>query len=382
MYRFIVLSPTITTNALGRALFLSDMCSHIGPTQVIGVGRGHIWSGSLDFENGVIRLRSSTGALRYLESVSMECMRENVSLIILAVKPFTSSWGLCASAKLGGVEFTFVADADDWDISLSREFAARGPLCRGRLLFRQNHPRRIAHVLSQALPLANILTVSSDSLARMLPDFAGVTLRIPHPRPSVPYRPPTATVRGRLRLGFLGTARAHKGLEMCTAVLRARPSFELHVLEGTTLPSLHGIAERVVWHPHLGPETIYEAFADIDVVVLPQDLSSTAARYQLPAKLLDAFRHGRCVVASPTDAIVEVARGGVFLAEPELDAWLDILDRLAADPGLCVTSGHEALDVFEKCWSSKVLARSFRHALDSAVPRQGPSAPPEGGNCN
>ncbi len=54
-----------------------------------------------------------------------------------------------------------------------------------------------------------------------------------------------------------------------------------------------------------------DLYAEIDVVVLPQD-RSPGAQAQLPAKLLDAMRFGKPILASPTAAIVEAAADTVL----------------------------------------------------------------------
>jgi glycosyltransferase involved in cell wall biosynthesis len=57
-----------------------------------------------------------------------------------------------------------------------------------------------------------------------------------------------------------------------------------------------------------------DLYGEIDVVVLPQD-RSPGAQVQLPAKLLDAMRFGKPIVASPTAAIVEAAADTVLYVE-------------------------------------------------------------------
>jgi len=79
----------------------------------------------------------------------------------------------------------------------------------------------------------------------------------------------------------------------------------LHVFRGA-IPEKSGLAAmtQVVEHDADSPMEI--VYSQIDLVILPQD-DSVGAKAQLPAKLLDAMRFEKPVVASKSTAILEVA---------------------------------------------------------------------------
>ena len=80
--------------------------------------------------------------------------------------------------------------------------------------------------------------------------------------------------------------------------------YVLHVFRGALpSPARERLSARLVEHEVDAP--MEDLYGEIDVVVLPQD-RSPGAQAQLPAKLLDAMRFGKPILASPTAAILEV----------------------------------------------------------------------------
>jgi glycosyltransferase involved in cell wall biosynthesis len=260
-----------------------------------------------------------------------------------------------------------VADIDDPDALLSRERLAARPLKHLKLTpLDDRHPWRSDRVLRAALGSVDVLSVSSWALRDRLPAFYGPVACVPHARPPAPYTPPTPSAR--VRLGFLGTPRAHKGLGVLLDILAARDDTELHLLEGTTLPRSArsgGLWRRIVFHAHVGPETLARAFRQIDVVVLPQDPDSPAGGLQLPAKLVDALRFGRPVVATATPAIREIA-GDAFLPVTRwspLDEALGHLARLT-DRATREAIGRRGAAYFRENLTAEVVARRLRPILE------------------
>jgi glycosyltransferase involved in cell wall biosynthesis len=119
-----------------------------------------------------------------------------------------------------------------------------------------------------------------------------------------------------LRVGFFGTARAHKGIGRIHRFVEQYPDTELHVFAKQLEP--HWVkAFRVVEHDPSEP--IASVYASIDVALIPQD-SGLGADVQLPAKLIDALGHGVPVVATRTPAVHEVAGDAAVY----VDDWSDL----------------------------------------------------------
>ena len=371
--RFLVISPTVAGNAVGRALSLAEVLRLIGPVTIAGADDGPLWSGIGDSRFSVRPFRSRARLATLLDE---ESRGTDGPLAVVAVKPLRKSlgWAVDATARWRARPL-LVADIDDPDAELSRERLAARPLKHLKLTpLDDRHPWRSDRVLRAALPRVDVLSVSSWALRDALPTFSGPVAHVPHARPPAPYIPPTPSAR--LRLGFLGTPRAHKGLGVLLDILEARDDTELHLLEGTPLPRCArsaGVRSRIVFHPHSGPETLARAYRHVDVVVIPQDPDSAAAALQLPAKLVDALRFGRPVVATATPAIREIAQDA-FLPVTRwspLDEALGHLARLA-DRATCRAIGRRGEAYFRENLSADVVARGLRRVLERVAP--GPDA--------
>lgn len=364
-YRFLVLSPSIKSNALGRALFLADMLQLLGPVDVAAKRDGIIWCGAQDFDREVRPLGSFTEFKHLVEQ--LEFPHSNQKLVAVAVKPMRCSLGWVTA--LPQTSTVRVADFDDLDAELSAEFRSIRPMNRIVLHpLRQQHPAQISATIRQCLRKADIMTVSSWALRDQLPAFDGPTIRIPHPRPSLPFQQPELADSHRLRIAFLGTPRTHKGSDGLVQLITQHPFLELHLLKGGNDLAGEHSAPRVIRHPHEGSKTLDKIFSQIDMVIIPQNTSSRAANFQLPAKLLDGFRYGRGAIASRTDALSEIATDGVVWLDfsGERNQIHDALRALLEDPTRRVALGKEAWKLHQTRYSPEVLAATFESALGAA----------------
>lgn len=233
-----------------------------------------------------------------------------------AVKPLPSSFGLALRASRGR-SVRVVLDIDDDDLGLAREFVAQGPLNRLRLLRRGDSPLRIRR-LERRVQGADLITVASRAveervLGRVSGEARPPTVRVPHARHVRNSPLPWSVDDGRVRLGFFGTVRRHKGLQVLLDLLRRRDDLVLCLLRG----GLQGDAGRLmVDHPRV--EIIHgdptQALARVHAAIIPQG-TSPWADVQLPAKLCDAMSVGRPVLATHTTAIAEFAGPGVLLIQ-------------------------------------------------------------------
>jgi glycosyltransferase involved in cell wall biosynthesis len=233
-----------------------------------------------------------------------------------------------------------IADLDEDDVALRRgaldNLDLGGRLRREAGLLRHaeiGHPAIVQFLQDRVVPRADLVTVSSQALSGALVRTGAPIIVVPHARETRAYSPPLPSER--LRLGFLGTPRAYKGTSTLLGLLEAIPAAELHLL-GQQMPEPFAgrtdVAARVRLHPQRGARTLEDAFAHVDVVVLPQDERSVQTRLQLPAKLIDALIHGRPVVATSTPPILEVGTDHVMTVPTwrPLDGAVSILRGLAA----------------------------------------------------
>jgi glycosyltransferase involved in cell wall biosynthesis len=321
--RAVVISPSGKTNALGRAMCLAELASEVfDSVHLYAPKDGQLWSGAKRATLPVRRFDSPSGLLAELKREGGEHLgldgasqlkRDHGSLLVWAVKPLSSSWSAAQAIRRALPMSLTVLDLDDADEALSSQFRATSFANHLRLHpWNQLNPRRIRNTLASALGEVDAVTYASEALRSALGiDFDGPTLRVPHPRRQATSRLISPrTPSGQIHLGFLGTVRRHKGLGDIEALVLEDSRYVLHVFRGALSgPARERLRARLVEHEVDAP--MADLYSEIDVVVLPQDRSA-GAQVQLPAKLLDAMRFGKPIVASPTAAIVEVAADTVL----------------------------------------------------------------------
>jgi glycosyltransferase involved in cell wall biosynthesis len=372
--RFLVVSPQTAMNSLGRALSLMNVLTRLGDAEVMAFDTGPLWPGALGSSYTVGRYAS-------YEDLATQVRDRLASgpLVLVAVKPFPRTLGWAADLRRAhDGALRLIADIDDADLSIHIElrralsWRARRARARKDRVPGVHSPKSIRETMARDLGVADAVFVSSWALRSVLERFEGPTFRVPHARVRREVLPPTSAGE-RLRLGFIGTPRRHKGFDRLLAILDARPKTELHVLEDPELDLGH---ERLVQHPVAVPDALSRAYAHVDVGVLPQDPTADAGRLQLPAKLIDAQRFGRPVVATATPPILELGGPGLI----PIDDWSDMraglaaIDRLA-DPVLRHVMGRQANAAFNEISSAEALADMLQPALVQTLQLDGSGAP-------
>ena len=353
----LVVAPSRSDNSLGRATSLALALREIGVVRIIAYDDGPLWQGARDSESTIESFRSSR---EIRAAIALHQPRA-----VVAVKPFRTSLDWAARAlptnRVGAVGPLLIADFDDLDVAIHAAWHRGLPIPRriASLVYSDLSPIRIHGRIRRLLPRADAMTVSSWALRGQLPAFKGPEIRVPHPRTAPPYQPPTPSER--LRIGFLGTPLGYKGVDTIVELVAARADAELHVLAGTERAFERIGAERLVVHPHRGTDTLALAFREIDVVVLPQNPDMPASRFQLPAKLIDAIRFGRPVVATDTPAIRELAGPSVMLVH----SWSDLTRGLSALETLAGREhrervGREGALAWARTYSAERLGRQLR----------------------
>ena len=145
---------------------------------------------------------------------------------------------------------------------------------------------------------------------------------------------------GPFRLMFLGRLHPTKGVHVLVRALQRLDGndVELHVF-GVVQPGDEKYAEdlralarlqtNVVFHPPVPSHAVIELLTDFDMLAVPSQWLETG-----PLVVLEAFAAGVPVLGSRLGGIAELVRDGVdgLLVQYEsVDAWTDILRRLAHD---------------------------------------------------
>jgi hypothetical protein len=294
----VITTPSMTTNAVGRALSLANLFNQLGhPAVIVAPWEGRRWVGLIGSTVPVLSWRE------YRRTYG------RAPRVLVAVKPFVTSALVVALMRRLGPDVRLIVDIDDADADLSREFLSGSVLARFALARRMYlYPSLIERTQKALLRRAVGITVSSHALAKYLHlDDAGLAVwRLPHPRLELPAAT-SPERRGSPDLGFFGTLRPHKGLDVLTDLLVADPEWTLHVYAGQTLSDrlTSRFPDRVVRHDPRTP--IGQLYSQVDASILPQSDDLAGARYQLPAKLVDSLQYATPVLGQPTPAICEIA---------------------------------------------------------------------------
>jgi glycosyltransferase involved in cell wall biosynthesis len=324
--RFLVLAPATGDNSLGRALCVAATYAHLGEVEVAARDNGPLWVGASSWD---IPVRAYRGPRELV------ALAGGGELTLVSIKPLPTSLGAAWWLRRRVPDAALVADLDEDDLELRRSsFRGLPPTHRLRRHVRlatrlvPGHPWVVGGLDRAVLPRADLVTVSSAALGRAVVPAGRPSITLPHARERQTYAPPPPG--DRLRVGFLGTPRGYKGTAVLRALLGALPDSELHVLGEQPPAELAGLGDRVVAHPQRGPGTLAEAYAAVDVVVLPQDPGAPQTALQLPAKLLDALAHGRPVIATGTPPVREIGGDAICTVArwDPLDEALAELERL------------------------------------------------------
>ncbi|WP_170606513.1 glycosyltransferase family 4 protein [Ruegeria arenilitoris] len=224
-------------------------------------------------------------------------------------------------------------DVDDEDLGILKERQETIPLDS---FFEQNQDRELRWsqlVTSDGVRVGVALwdifdgvTVSNPALKEK---YGGLIL--PHARSANQFQPDIVrknSVRREFGIPleakvflFFGTVRKHKGVvETARAMAKTGRKDAIFVVAGS-IPDRNLTKElKAVGGKNLRllPVQPFERIPDIvgmaDAVVLLQDDSSLLAKYQLPAKLVDAMAMGLTIFVSPTPAVQDVIDAGAARA--------------------------------------------------------------------
>ncbi|HVZ10022.1 glycosyltransferase [Rhodopila sp.] len=166
---------------------------------------------------------------------------------------------------------------------------------------------------AQYWTVADATTVASPALRRI---FGGHLVR--HSRDETAAVADRAAARRRLGYGaddivmaFIGTVRAHKGLDRVLTAMEAigDPRLRLLVVGSIDEPALRtrlmGMPKSVRVFPPCPLKELTNYLAAADLVPLLQNPAAAIAQSQFPAKLTDALQHGVPIVAIATPPLSE-----------------------------------------------------------------------------
>lgn len=360
----ITLAESAVTNSLGRAISLSLVAAEFGDVELWAVDDGPTWTGARHFDIAVHRF-SAHRLDTVIHRIRNAARHEPV---LVWVSKGISPLDRIARAVSGTRGVTVVADFDDDDVSLMQEQVRKSAKTALHLnVLHRKSPVQVARAQRRTAASAASYTFSSDALrqtyaARALPERPSAT--VAHARPTQWLAPERTQRRpGPLRLAYLGTVRPHKGADRILALVEAMPEIEFSSFSGSFRPSGGG----ATWHSIGAEAALADVYADIDFTLVPQDPSSSAARNQLPSKIVEAAAFGVALVATPTPVIEEYCAGAYIPVRDWSDTEAVAASIRSADP---VALGAALREVFIERFATEVSAESVEQLLRTSRTRR------------
>ncbi len=303
-----ILASDLAANSAGRAVLLAQVLAREHNVKVVGPRFAkEVWK---PIANANVTIRAVPGeAFPRFISCGTKILAQADGDVLIACKPRFPSFGLALAAKAIRGQ-PIILDIDDDELAMTL------PGASARLSSKLRDPSGYLYTR-----LANFLSDRADGYfciaERYRMKFGGVI--VPHGR-DVDVVDPEKFDRPDIRMqmgfspldtviGFVGTPRPHKGVDMILAAMQLlrRPDIKLLIVGARENDEYVGVlrnrfAQSMVVMPEQPVEKMPYFLSAVDVVVLPQR-DTSAAHGQVPAKLFDAMAMAKPIVASAVGAI-------------------------------------------------------------------------------
>jgi glycosyltransferase involved in cell wall biosynthesis len=379
-----VICPNLSSNALGRSLLLAELLADQTDVEIVGVRQTEeVWAPARASSITIRPYASKPGRLHYFDAVPWlrEVTRGRMAIVS---KPVLQSLGLSLLAGVGR-ERGMLVDVDDWQTGFFQKRAGESlsPLA--------THWSRARSYARRGGLNGFVLTRALEEYARRKParivsnrwlqsKFGGdIVYHVRDPNVLDPAKPPRTVPmvleRGMVWVGFVGTPRKHKGIELLLqAVLAARRQADVGlVIMGCSdrEPFVSTARERLGSAFACLPPFPWTALADhvrlADVIVLPS-LDVPAAWGQIPAKLFDALSMAKPVIASAINDMPEILSGvGLTVKPGDLEQLTNAIVALARDSSKRAELGALAREKLVRLYSYDAGRRELTRAVLAAV---------------
>ncbi len=351
------LAESAVTNSLGRAISLSLVAAEVATVELWALDDGPTWTGARHFDLPVNRFAAS----RHSGLTEAIRKRSATEPVVVWISKGLAPLDRIARDLRTAPGVTLVADFDDDDVSLMREQMRKSVKTAAHLnVTHRKSPARVRRSQLRTAGAADAYTFSSVTVGEAYRRF-GLPQRpsavIPHTRPTRWLVADRGARRpGPLRLAYLGTVRPHKGADRILALVEAMPEVEFSCFSDSLRPAAAGAR----WHTVGTSAALPEVYADLDFTLVPQNPASSAARNQLPSKIVEAAAFGVAVVATPTPVIEEYCAGAYVAIEDWSDPEAVAARIRAADPAAL---GSAIRRVFVERFAAPVSAGAFSGLL-------------------
>lgn len=357
----VILAHSSKTNSLGRAISMALTARVQHRVRVLCIDDGPLWVGATQFPVDVEVFPRSE--VHRIVNVITAIASDQGEVIVWTCKGI--GWISQVAKSVATLpNCILVADFDDDDVEIMREFNQSSLANRARLTVRrQLHPRAVEKSQRTVAQLADAVTFSSSYLGKAVAERLRLSSKpwcvIPHTRLDIP---PTQSSRSdRLVLAFFGTIRPHKGIDKIVEIAERLPNINIITFKQTWTPPA---SVKQQWTELDASTPLALAYSHVDLLLIPSDSSSPAAQRQLPAKFVDAAVASCAIMATPTHALDEYAHGRYFAVEDWKDAT-KILAKLSNEE--IRRSGLLLRELYDNKLSPSRTADAFRTLIESAA---------------
>jgi len=368
----------MSDNSLGRAALLARAAARHYPVELIGPLRGTaLWEPLRDIELPVKTFpwKRYPAFARTLPRL-VDAIEGDV-LVACKLRPTSFGVGLLKKWKTGK---PLVVDVDDWELGF---FLHSGFMNRlGRFLNISN-PNGMPYtwLMERLIGYADEVIVSNRFLQSR---FSGTLIH--HCRDTGaldPARYDAGAVKNKLGLTgkkvvmFLGTPRAHKGVDDLFAALEHLKDPELWaVVVGSDEPEERvrsrwpGVAARIRVFPKVPFAQLPEYLAAADVLVIPQRETSDTVG-QMPAKIFDAMAMAKPTVSTRVSDIPEVLDDCGYLVDPgNVSQLAQALDHVFKHPEEARRKAQQARERCRELYDIRILETRLMEVIERAAARR------------
>ena len=166
---------------------------------------------------------------------------------------------------------------------------------------------------------------------------------------------------------FMGTPRAHKGIDDLIKAFESLNHSDLRLVFIGAEPSFNPRQEKIVVLPKTSFNALKKHLSAADILVVPQrDITDTQG--QTPAKLFDAMAMAKPVITTRVSDIPEVLGGNGYLVEPgNPNELASALQHVLDHPDEANKKGIAARKRCIELYDIKVMEKKLQALIDKAV---------------
>ena len=358
-----IINPDLSSNCLGRSYFLAKVLKRKYDVEIVGpfFGKG-IWSpvaGDRTIEYKAVDCRSFLSLLFKLKDIFGKIEGD----VIYVSKPLLTSLGIALLFKRKK-SVPIVLDIEDWQLGFYKELLRGYPVFKkiayilySAVFFYKTNSYFNSWIMEKFIRRVDALTVSNDFLKEK---YGGDI--IVHARDTGEFDPAKFdrhTVMeaenidsGKKIVMFLGTPRAHKGLDDLTkAVAKIEDPDVVLVVVGISgdwySTEFDRFAKNLLGERYIGLgvqsfEKVPEFLTAADVVVIPQK-KNLATVGQTPAKVFDAMAMAKPIISTDVSDMKDILAGCGWVIKPEdPGAIAEAIRDVLKDPAKAEEMGKKA----------------------------------------